>query len=136
MESYPLKQETMEFVFLLGRLLFGGYFLMQGINHFTQKKGLAEYARAKHVASPELAVSLSGALLAVSGICIVLGIFVDIALLAIVAFLFIASVVMHAFWKDTDPMMKMNNHINFMKNMALLGASLMMLSIDTWTMVL
>ncbi len=126
----------MEFVFLLGRLLFGGYFVMQGINHFTNKKSLAEYARAKHVASPELAVSLSGALLLVSGICIVLGIFVDIALLAIVAFLFITSVVMHAFWKDTDPMMKMGNHINFMKNMALLGASLMMLSIDTWTMVL
>jgi putative oxidoreductase len=122
----------MEFVFLLGRLIFGGYFVMQGINHFVQKRSLSEYARAKHVASPELAVSLSGALLVASGLCIVLGIFVDIALLALVVFLFITSVVMHAFWKDTDPMMKMNNHINFMKNMALLGASLMMLSIESW----
>ena len=126
----------MEIVFLLGRLIFGGYFVMQGINHFVQKKGLTEYARAKHVASPELAVSLSGALLAASGICIVLGIFVDIALLALVLFLFITSVVMHAFWKDTDPSAKMNNHISFMKNMALLGASLMMLSIENWPFTL
>lgn len=109
---------------------------MQGINHFVQKKNLTEYARSKHVASPELAVSLSGALLAASGICIVLGMLVDIALLALVAFLFITSVVMHAFWKDTDPMAKMNNHISFMKNMALLGASLMMLSIENWPFTL
>lgn len=126
----------MEFVFLLGRLLFGGYFVMQGINHFVQKKSLSEYARAKHVASPDLAVSLSGALLVASGLCIVLGILVDIALVALAFFLFVVSVVMHAFWKDTDPMAKMNNHINFMKNIALLGASLMMLMIEDWPFTL
>ncbi len=126
----------MEFVFLIGRLIFGGYFALQGINHFVQKKGLSEYARSKHVASPELAVSLSGALLFVSGISIVLGIFVDIALIALVIFLFITSFVMHAFWKDHDQVSKTNNHINFMKNMALLGASLMLLYIDTWPMIL
>jgi uncharacterized membrane protein YphA (DoxX/SURF4 family) len=126
----------MEIVFLLGRLIFGGYFLMQGINHFAQKKNLTEYARSKHVTSPELAVSLSGALLAASGICIVLGMLVNIALLALVVFLFITSVVMHAFWKDTDPMVKMNNHISFMKNMALLGASLMLLSVENWPFTL
>lgn len=109
---------------------------MQGINHFVQKKSLSEYARAKHVASPDLAVSLSGALLVASGLCIVLGILVDIALVALAFFLFVVSVVMHAFWKDTDPMAKMNNHINFMKNIALLGASLMMLMIEDWPFTL
>ncbi len=122
----------MEFVFLIGRLIFGGFFIMNGLNHFSQKKSLTEYARAKHIASPELAVTLSGALIFVSGICIVLGIFVNIALLALVVFLFITSFTMHAFWKDTDISTKMNNQISFMKNMALLGASLMILSIESW----
>lgn len=123
----------MEIAFLLGRLIFGGYFVLQGINHFTHKKDLTEYARAKHLPSPEIAVSLSGAILVVSGICVILGSLIDIALLALAAFLFIVSFTMHAFWKDTDPMAKMNNQINFTKNFALLGACLMLLSIESWT---
>lgn len=126
----------MEFVFLIGRLIFGGYFIMNGWNHFAQKNSLTEYARSKHVASPQLAVTLSGAILFVSGLCIILGIFVDISLLALTLFLFIVSFTMHAFWKDTDPASKMNNQINFMKNMALLGASLMMLNIENWPLTL
>jgi hypothetical protein len=33
---------------------------------------------------------------------------------------------MHAFWKVTDPMHKMSETINFTKNLALIGALLMM----------
>ncbi len=117
----------MEFVFLLGRLLFGAYFIMNGINHFTQKKGLTEYARSKHIPSPELAVALSGAVLFVAGVSIALGIFVSIALISLIVFLFIVSFTMHAFWKDTDAASKMSNHINFTKNIALLGACLMLM---------
>jgi putative oxidoreductase len=126
----------MEFVFLLGRLIFGGFFIMNGINHFTQKKGMTEYAQSKHIPSPEFAVTFTGALLFVSGVSIVLGIFTSIALFGLIVFLFITSFTMHAFWKDTDPASKMNNNINFMKNMALLGACLMMYFIESWPMSL
>jgi hypothetical protein len=34
---------------------------------------------------------------------------------------------MHDFWKETDPMMRMNQRISFMKNVALLAAILMMI---------
>ncbi|MBI5221628.1 MAG: hypothetical protein HY979_02390 [Candidatus Magasanikbacteria bacterium] len=44
---------------------------------------------------------------------------------------------MHNFWKDTDQNMKMSNYVNFTKNMALLGAALMLLVISTpWAMSL
>jgi uncharacterized membrane protein YphA (DoxX/SURF4 family) len=126
----------MEFVFLLGRLMFGGFFLMNGINHFTQKKALTEYAKSKHVPSPEVAVSLSGAILFVSGLSIVLGIFIKLSLFLLVIFLFIISFTMHAFWKDTDAGTKMNNYIGFMKNMALLGACLMLFFMESWPLSL
>ncbi len=126
----------MEFLFLLGRVLFGGFFVMNGINHFIQKKALTQYAQSKHIPSPEVAVALSGAVLFVSGLSIVFGIFIPIALLGLIVFLFITSFTMHAFWKDTDAMTKMNNNINFMKNMALLGACLMMLFIENWPLSL
>ena len=38
---------------------------------------------------------------------------------------------MHVYWKMQDPSMKMTQKINFEKNMALLGAALMILAIST-----
>ena len=126
----------MEFVFLIGRLIFGGFFVMNGLNHFTQKKNLTAYAHSKNIPSPEFAVTFTGALLFASGVSIILGIFIPIALFAVIVFLFITSFTMHAFWKDTDAGTKINNNISFMKNMALLGASLMMYFIENWPMSL
>lgn len=122
----------MEFVFLIGRLIFGGYFLLNGINHFTQKKNMTAYAHSKNIPSPEFAVTFTGALLFVSGISIILGIFIPVALFALIAFLFITSFTMHPFWKETESSNKMNSYINFTKNMALLGACLMMYFIESW----
>ena len=45
--------------FLIGRLLFAGFFISSGINHLKKRKEMAEYARAKGVPQPELAVTLS-----------------------------------------------------------------------------
>jgi putative oxidoreductase len=47
-----------------------------------------------------------------------------IGLLLIVVFHLGATPSMHTFWSVTDPMAKMNEQINFMKNVALLGAAL------------
>jgi hypothetical protein len=38
---------------------------------------------------------------------------------------------MHNFWKLEDPQLRMADKINFMKNMALLGAILMLLAIPS-----
>ena len=35
--------------FLLGRMLFGGFFLYNGINHLRQAKSMGSYAEAKGV---------------------------------------------------------------------------------------
>jgi hypothetical protein len=44
--------------FILGRLIFGGYFIYHGINNFLQTKQMAD---SKNLAQPELAVSATGA---------------------------------------------------------------------------
>ncbi len=46
----------MSSVFLLGRLLFGGYFLYNGINHFRNHESLTQYAAAKDVPNSDAAV--------------------------------------------------------------------------------
>lgn len=122
----------MELVFFIGRLIFGGFFLINGITHFTQKKFLIDQAKSKHIPSPEFAVTFTGALLFVCGISIILGAFIKLALVSLIIFLFITSFTMHTFWKDTNLGSKINNKSAFMKNMALLGACLMMFFIENW----
>src|SRR5689334_3714062 len=65
---------TMKIPFLLGRLLFGGFFLYNGINHFKQRKQLAQYAGSKNVPMAELAVTASGVALLGGGASILLGV--------------------------------------------------------------
>jgi putative oxidoreductase len=39
------------------------------------------------------------------------------------AFLLGVTPTMHDFWRQADPQAKMNDHINFMKNLGLLGGA-------------
>jgi uncharacterized membrane protein YphA (DoxX/SURF4 family) len=120
----------MRAIFLLGRLAFGGYFLYNAVNHFQQRKSLAQYAGSKKVPMPEAAVIASGALMGVGGGSILSGILPKYGSLAILVFLAGVSPVMHDFWRAEDPNQRMADTINFTKNMALLGAALVMMAVD------
>lgn len=89
------------------------------------------YAVSKGVPVPNLAVIGSGLLILLGGLGIILGIYVKLSLIFIIIFLALVTLKMHRFWKETDHMMKMNEMINFMKNMALLGAALIMFAMET-----
>jgi len=104
---------------------------MNAINHFSQADMLSGYAASQGVKSPKLAVFVSGLLLLAGGAGILLGVYVSWAVLALVLFLVPVSFKMHAFWKVSEPNMKMMEMVNFTKNMALLGAALMLLAIST-----
>jgi uncharacterized membrane protein YphA (DoxX/SURF4 family) len=123
----------MKFPFTLGRLLFGGFFLYYGINHFLQYKTLAQYAAAKKVPLPEAAVLGSGALLTVGGASLLLGVRPKWGAAAVISFLGAVSPVMHDFWNDESPEMRQINEINFMKNAALLGGALALAAVaEPW----
>lgn len=118
----------MDILFLIGRVVFGVYFLMNGINHLFSKTGmLTGYAQSKGVPSPKLAVYLSGLLIFLGGLGMLLGIYVELSLWLIAVFLLFVTFKMHQFWKVDEPMARMSEMVNFTKNMALLGATLMLL---------
>lgn len=116
---------------LIGRLLFGGLFLFNGINHFRNRKMMVGYAAFKGVPAPDLAIVGSGAWLLVGGLSIILGAWPQIGALMIVIFLLGVTPVMHNYWAVTDQNQRLNDFINFQKNLALLGAALMLLSIPS-----
>jgi uncharacterized membrane protein YphA (DoxX/SURF4 family) len=71
----------------------------------------------------------SGLLLLIGGLSILLGVYPPIGTIALAAFLIPVTFMMHAFWKVQDPMAKMGETVNFTKNLALLGAALILLGV-------
>jgi len=108
----------------LGRLILGGFFIYNGIHHLQKPKDMAGYAAAKGVPQPEVAIQLTGAMLLLGGTLLGLGIKPKLGGLMVAGFLAGVSPVMHNFWSIEDPNQKMNEMINFSKNLALLGAAL------------
>lgn len=86
-------------LFLIGRILFGGFVLYNGINHFRRRKNLAQYAGSKHVPAPQAGVVISGLMLVAGG----------------------------------GPGQRMADLRNFSKNLALLGAALVLIAMkEPW----
>jgi len=121
----------MDIFFLIGRILFGGFFVMMGMNHFMKLAMITQYAASKNVPSPKFAVMISGVLIILGGLGIFLGAYVQWAVIALVLFLVPVSFKMHDFWAIKDPQEKMTQMVNFLKNMAFVGAALMTLAIPT-----
>jgi len=118
-----------DIAFLIGRVLFGGYFFYNGINHFTMRKMMIPYATSKGIPAPGLAVLGSGLLILLGGLSILLGVRPHIGAGLIGLFLIGVTPTMHNFWAVTDPNQRMVDMIQFTKNLALLGAALMSVAV-------
>jgi len=127
----------MMYLFLLGRVLLGGYFIMSGMNHFLNLGMLTGYAQSKGVSMPRDMVLLTGLMMTLGGLGVLLGIYIEFSVLLLSIFLVAVTFVMHRYWEISDPMAKMGEMVNFKKNLGLLGAVLMLLAIPTpWVLSL
>jgi putative oxidoreductase len=122
-------EARVEYLFLLGRVLYGGFFILGGINHFMHLGMMSGFVASKGLPAGKIAIIFSGLLIIIGGLCIVLGCRPEIGVLCIVVFLVPVTFMMHAYWQETDPMQRINQRVNFQKNIALLGAALLLLFI-------
>lgn len=116
----------MDKIQVIGRLIVGGYFVMMGIQHFINLKNLSGYSKSKKVPMPEVAVIITGILMLLGGLGVFFNQFWNESILLLIVFLIPTTFVMHAFWNVKDPMQKMNERIAFFKNLAIMGALLML----------
>jgi putative oxidoreductase len=116
---------------LIGRIIFGGYFIYNGVNHFIGFGMMTQYVKMKGVPFPAIAQGMTGLMLLLGGLSIVFGIYPFVGIVLLVAFLVPVSLMMHYFWKLEEPQLRMADKINFMKNIALPGAVLMLLAIPS-----
>ena len=120
----------MDILLLVGRIMFGGYFAMMGMMHFKNLKMMTGYAASKGTPLPGLAVAVSGMMIMLGGLGVVFGQYIQISLALIAVFLLFVTPMMHTFWKETDPNKKMTEMQNFLKNMAMFGASIALLALS------
>jgi putative oxidoreductase len=114
-------------LFLAGRLLFGGLFVYNGVNHFRNYVAVRGYCVYKHIPMPGASTIVSGVWLLVAGSSVVVGFRPEFGLGLIALFLLVVTPLIHDFWNITDPGQRLGEMINFTKNAALMGATFMML---------
>lgn len=110
---------------------------MNGYNHFKNHQGLTGYAQSKGVPMASPLVWLTGLMLSLGGLGILLGVYIQFSVYLLSLFLVVVTFNMHRFWKVSDQMARMGEEVNFKKNLALLGALLILLAVPLpWAMAL
>jgi putative oxidoreductase len=114
---------------LIGRLLFGLYFVFTGAGFHIPKSKMAEgYAQSMKFPVPALAGWPTGIWMAAGGMSIALGVWPDIGALMIAAFAIPAAAWFHRFWEVQDPMQRQFQQGYFGRNVIIVGACLIMFS--------
>ena len=90
---------------------------------------MSKYAMSKGLLFADLNVYLSGVLLVIAPIALIFGVFETAALLSLAVFLLLTAFIFHPYWKETDVMAKMNEQIAFNKEVSLVGAILIIISL-------
>ena len=119
----------MDVLFIIGRIIYGGYFIHSGINHFTKRSLFSESAGKKGVPMPSVAVPFAGLMLISGGLSLSLGAFPVVGVSLLIGFLVPVAFIMHSFWKIQDPQIRGVERRNFLRNCAFSGALSMILSI-------
>lgn len=114
---------AMNYLVLLGRILYALIFVIAGPGHFTADT--IAFAASKGVPLASIAVPLSGIIAMTGGLSIAAGYKAKWGGWLIVLFLVPVTVMIHNFWAMTDPNMAQVNQIMFMKNVSMLGAALL-----------
>jgi len=118
-----------DYILLLSRIILGFYFIFNGFSHFRSLNFMSQWVKSKNIPAPRLMVILTGIFLLIGGFSILLGSYVEIGILSLTLFFLPVTFIMHDFWREQDPQMKMMQMINFMKNLALWAAILTLLFI-------
>jgi len=117
------KEHQMKYLVLLGRIFYVAMFFKAAPGHFTA--GTVAYAASAGVPMASIAVPLSGVIAIVGALSVLIGYKAKYGAWLLVIFLVPVTIMMHRFWGLKDQQMAMTQQINFMKNLSMLGAALL-----------
>jgi putative oxidoreductase len=111
------------FLVPLGRAAFVAIFLESVVGHFSHEA--IAHAEQQGVPLAGLAVPLSGILALLGGLSILVGYRAKWGAWLLVVFLVPVTLTMHRFWGIADPVAARMQYIQFMKNLSMFGAAIL-----------
>lgn len=119
-------------VAVLGRVLLCTIFLLSALgNKIPNFRAVAGFMAKEGVPAPQFLLAGAIAFLVAGSLSIILGYRARIGAGLLLAFLVLATYYFHDFWTVSDPQAAQEQTIQFMKNLALMGAMLLVIANGT-----
>jgi len=112
----------MQFVILIGRILFSLVFFATLPGNFDKEKAKGVSANGLPVAG--LIVPLSSLIAFAGALSVLLSIYAEYGAWLLIIFLVPVTFIQHKFWAIEDPLKRRGQYINFLKNFGLIGGAL------------
>jgi len=119
------------YIFLAGRFIYALPLLMMGSSHFLKMDAMISYATIRGLPMPQVSVVLSGVLIVLGALSVLLGFRGKIGAWLVAVFLVGSAFTMHQYWNMTDVMLAQQEMANFLKNLIMAGAALMITQTGT-----
>lgn len=116
----------MDVLILIGRVLFSVLFLVSAVGHLTKREMMSGYAAGRGVPAARWLVPLTGVQIGAGSLMVALGLWPDLGALILFVFLVPTAFLMHGFWKERDPQSRAMEQVQFLKDLSLAGAALVM----------
>lgn len=124
-------------VAVLGRVLLCAIFLMSALgNKIPNFGGVAGFMASEGVPAPQLMLVGAIVFLIAGSLSVIAGFKARIGAALLLVFLVLATYFFHDFWTLSDPQAKQEQTIQFMKNLGLMGAMLLVIANGTGPMSL
>jgi putative oxidoreductase len=119
----------MDALALAARILFVMIFLSSGLmGHLGPGRPmLTQFAAARKIPSPAFLVPFSGLWIVVGSLSVLFGIYGDVGALMIAIFVVATALFMHPYWKESEEQQKMQEQVQFSKDLGLAGGALALL---------
>jgi putative oxidoreductase len=120
-----MNTNTQNAAALIGRILLALIFVTSGFGKVMGFHGTVGYIASKGLPMPEVGAVIAVACELGAGLLLLVGFKARWAGLVLAIFTLAAGILFHDYWNAADAVAKMNNQINFWKNIAIAGGMLM-----------
>lgn len=120
----------MQYLPLVGRILYSLIFIMFGLNHFMNLSAISGYAAQSGVPAPTVMTIVTGLMIVVGGLSVLMGYKAKIGSILLFIFLVLAAFMIHKFWAFEGDASQ-QQMIHFMKNISMAGAALLVFYFGT-----
>lgn len=117
----------MDFVFLIGRVIYTLIFIIAGIDHLRDFNHTVEMTTKFRAPFPRLSAAVMSVFAVVGGLSVAFGFYAKIGALLLLIFLIPTTFMVHRFWGISDKQQRAMQRVHFNKNLSLLGVALMIL---------